>query len=411
METKRISPFTALQHRNFRLLWIGLLISSIGSQMQLVAVNWHVYLLTKSAVSLGIIGLSRFLPLIIFAPISGMVADMIDRRKLMFFAQITMTLAAVILAATTFNHTISPLLIYLLIAVGSAAMAFDMPSRQSLFPNLVPKKHLVNAISLNTTMFQASVVLGPSLGGFLIAWFGVGYIYIINAFSFIAVIIALLFMHLPQITDQKKSEFDFLSLKEGLRFVIKTPMIISTVLLDFFASFFASATVLMPIFAKDILSVGPKGLGFLYAAPSIGGIAAGLFISTLGHFKHQGKILLGAVLMYGISTILFGISRSFYLSLFFLSLSGIGDTVSTVIRNNIRQLMTPDYLRGRMVSIVMLFYVGGPQLGELEAGLLATAVGTPLSVIIGGIGTIITTLIISILIPRLRKYQGHELLT
>lgn len=179
-------------------------------------------------------------------------------------------------------------------------------------------------------------------------------------------------------------------------------------LLDFFATFFSSATVLLPIFAKDILAVGPKGLGILYAAPALGAVIAGLIVSSLGHLKNQGKILLGAIIIYGMATIFFGISRSFFLSLIFLFLTGVGDVVSTIIRNTIRQLTTPDYLRGRMVSVNMIFFMGGPQLGEAEAGILAAAIGTPASVVVGGIGTIIATLMLAFFIPKLKNYQGNK---
>jgi len=198
------------------------------------------------------------------------------------------------------------------------------------------------------------------------------------------------------------------SLKEGLNFVKKTPLIYSTMLLDFFATFFASATVLLPIFALDILHVGPQGLGLLYAAPALGAIIAGLITSSLGHFKNQGKILVTAICFFGLGTILFGISRNFYLSLFFLMIIGAGDMVSTVIRNTIRQMITPDSLRGRMVSINMIFFMGGPQLGEAEAGFLAALVGTPFSVIVGGVGTIVATFFLIKMVPKLLHYQGIE---
>ncbi|MBI3366304.1 MFS transporter [Candidatus Roizmanbacteria bacterium] len=409
---QRLSPFIALQYSDFRLLWIGLFISSIGSQMQLVAVNWHIYLLTKSAFSLGIIGFARFLPMIILSPFSGIIADMIDRKKLMLLAQIFMTIFSLILTITTFLHIVSPTMIYFLIAALSAASSFDMPARQSLVPSLVPKKHFINAVSINTTMWQASMVLGPSLGGFIIASLGIGNVYLINAFSFIAVIIAILAMAPLKKQIIEKPVFNVASLKEGFVFVKNTPMIYSTMLLDFIATFFSSATVLLPIFAHDILRVGPKGLGLLYGAPSIGAIIAGLIISSHGaRLKQQGILLLSGVFIYGFSTILFGISRSFILSFIFLMLSGVGDMVSTVIRNTIRQLMTPDYIRGRMVAVNMIFFMGGPQLGELEAGVVAGLFGTPLSVVVGGLGTIIATIIIAIRTPQLRKYQEHELVT
>ncbi|MBI5452395.1 MFS transporter, partial [Candidatus Gottesmanbacteria bacterium] len=345
----RFSPFTALQFRDFRLLWLGLLISRIGSEMQVVAVNWQIYVLTGSALSLGLIGLSRFLPIIFLSLPGGIAADMLNRRKLMVMSQIVMIASSSLLAIITFSGHINPLFIYLLIALNSVASAFDTPARQSLVPSLVPKKYFMNAVSLNTIMWQTAIVLGPSISGFIIAYLGVGSVYIINTLSFIAVILALIFMRTKGSVEKKTAYFSLSSLKEGLTFVRRTPIIYSTMFLDFFATFFASATVLLPIFAKDILAVGPKGLGILYAAPSAGAVLAGVIVSSLGHLKNQGKILLSAVILYGIATILFGISKSFYLSLIFLFLTGVGDVISTIIRNTIRQLTTPDYLRGRMV--------------------------------------------------------------
>lgn len=405
-----MKAFSALKFRDYRLLWIGLLVSRIGSEMQVVAVSWQIYLLTKSALSLGFIGLARFLPIIIFSLIGGMTADLVNRRKVMLAAQLVMTVVSVILAFTTFSGRIYPLLIYLLLALNSAASAFDTPARQAILPSLVPQKYFMNAVSLNTIMWQTAIVLGPSLSGFIIAYLGVGSIYVINIFSFLAVILALLAMKTVKHEVAKTASFTLASIKEGLSFVVKTPIIYSTMLLDFFATFFSSATVLLPIFAKDILAVGPTGLGFLYAAPSAGGVLAGLIVSIWGHFKNQGKILLTAVITYGLATVLFGISRSFYLSLFFLFISGASDVVSTVIRNTIRQLNTPDHIRGRMVSINMIFFMGGPQLGEVEAGILAAAVGTPASVVIGGLGAILSVIILAKAIPKLRRYQGDEII-
>ncbi len=405
----KISPFSALKFRDFRLLWIGLLISRIGSEMQVVAVNWQVYLLTGSALSLGLIGLSRFLPIILFSLLAGIVSDMFDRRKIMLFSQFLMIAVSLVLAVTTFTGNISPLLIYILIAGNSIASAFDTPARQSLTPSLLPQKYFMNGVSLNTIMWQSAIVIGPSIAGFIIAYLGVGSVYIINLLSFIAVIIALIMMKTSGKVEGKTAYFNLSSLVEGLTFVRKTPIIYSTMLLDFFATFFSSATVLLPIFAKDILAVGPQGLGFLYAAPSFGAIIAGVVFTSFGQLKNQGKILLISVLVYGLSTILFGLSKSFYLSLIFLFLVGAGDSVSTIIRNTIRQLTTPNHLRGRMVSINMLFFYGGPQLGEMEAGLAAAMFSAPISVVIGGVGTIFATAILTVLIPQLRKFHSNEI--
>lgn len=405
-----LSPFIALQHRDFRLLWLGLIISLTGSQMQIMAINWQVYILTGSALSLGFVGLARFLPLLVFAPLSGIASDIFSRKKIMFISQFIMIISSLALAVFTFTGNISPLLIYILIGISSAASVFDIPARQSIIPHLVPKHHFMNAVSLNTLIWQVSVVLGPSIAGFIIASSGVASIYFIHSLSLLGVVIALIAMSPIRRNTEQKTNFNFSAIREGFSFVKKTPLIYSTMLLDFFATFFSSATVLLPLFAKDILAVGPQGLGILYAAPSVGAFFAGLVISSMNQLRNQGKILIFSVLLYGVATILFGISQSFYLSLLFLALTGVGDVISAIIRNTIRQLATPDHLRGRMVSINMIFFAGGPQLGEFEAGVLAAAIGAPASVVIGGIGTIIATIILAICTPQLKTYKGNELI-
>ncbi|MCL5797839.1 MAG: MFS transporter [Patescibacteria group bacterium] len=407
----RYHPFLALQFRDFRLLWLGMLISRIGSEMQVVALNWQIYLITGSALSLGLIGLSRFLPIIFFSLAGGMIADIADRKKLMIAAQTISMATAFIFAITTFTHNISPLLIYILLAINSIATSFETPARQSLVPALVPEKYFINAVSLNTIMWQSAMVIGPTIAGFIIALHGVDAVYTLNALSFLAVIFSLFAIRPPKSPRPIKVDFNLDTVRDGIRFVINTPIIYSTMLLDFFATFFASATVLLPIFAKDILKVGPQGMGILYAAASIGAVSAGLFVSSLGHIKHQGKILLTAVSIYGLATIFFGLSKSFYLSILFLFLTGAGDVISTIIRNTIRQLATPDHIRGRMVSINMIFFMGGPQLGETEAGITAAMLGAPFSVVLGGVGTLAAVGLLALLIPKLRNYQGDELIT
>jgi len=406
----RSPAFSSLKHKNYRLFTGGYLISRIGSEMQAVAVAWQIYTLTGSAFSLGIIGLSRFLPVITLAPVAGIAADKIDRKKIIMVTQILMMVFSLALAFTTFTKTknVSPLLIYLLIGLNSLAGVFDTPTRQSYITSLVPAKDFLNAVSLNVLVFQTAIVLGPSISGFVIAYLGIGSVYLINAVSFLGVIFALMAIRDTKALVNNKVSWSLSSLKTGLSFVFKTPIIYSTMLLDFFATFFASATVLLPVFAKDILNVGPKGLGLLYAASSVGAVTAGIGISSVKNIKHQGRILIAAILCYGLATILFGLSRSFYLSLIFLFIAGAGDAVSTIIRNTMRQLITPDHLRGRMVAVNMVFFMGGPQLGEAEAGFLAALTGAPLSVVIGGVGTLLATSLISILIPSLRKYQGER---
>jgi len=402
--------FAALQHRNFRLLWLGQLISFSGSMMQNAAILWHVSLLAppnQKGLYLGLVGLVRVAPIIIFSLISGVVADAVNRRKLMLFTQVIMAAIAGTLAYLTFKGLSSVWPVYALAALSSSVAAFDGPARQSIVPDLVPIEHLANAISLNSVMFQLAAVLGPTMGGIVLATLDVGWAYALNAVSFLAVVGALLLMrNVPAAVDREgRGEISLGAAKEGLKFVFSNPIIRSTMLLDFFATFFSSATALLPIFAQDILHVGAHGYGILYAAPSIGAFAAGaVMLNFVDRIERRGLVIIWAVVGYGVATILFGLSHNFWITFLCLALTGVADTISTVLRNVVRQLATPDALRGRMTSINMMFFMGGPQLGELEAGLVAQAFGAPMSVISGGIACLLVTLGIVKKTPELAAF-------
>ena len=403
----------ALQHRNYRLIWIGLLVSFTGSTMQNAALLWHVSLLVppeRKGLALGLVGLVRVVPIVSFSMISGVVADAWNRRRLMLFTQSASTAVAIGLAAIAFRGVTAVWPLYALAALGSGVGAFDMPARNALVPSLVPREHLPNAISLNTIMFQTAAVLGPSLGGLVIAVGSVGWVYIANAISFVFVIVALLMMRdVPARGPSEAGSRDDVSLHaalEGLRFVFRSPLIRSTMLLDFFATFFSSATALLPIFAQDILQVGARGYGWLYAAPAVGAVAtSAAMVPLTERIERRGPTLFWAVAGYGFATVVFGISRSFWLTFACLAMTGATDTVSMVIRNIVRQIETPDRLRGRMTGVNMVFFIGGPQLGELEAGAVANWFGAPFSVITGGAGCLIATAWVAASTPALRRYR------
>ncbi|HVT01633.1 MAG TPA: MFS transporter [Patescibacteria group bacterium] len=403
--------YPALKYKDFRYFWIGQFISNTGTQMQIVAINWQIYVLTHSPFALGIIGLSRFIPIAVFSLLGGSFADVHNRKTIQFITQSTLAVLSIILALTTFGKVINPFFIYAVTILAAITTSFDLPARQAMIPNLVEKKDLANAMSLNVIMFQISTVAGPAIGGFAIGYLGVGTVYLFNAISFGAVITSLILIKntgAPIVHDLgTKASISIKSILEGIHFVRSKTLIWSTMLLDFFSTFFASATVLLPVYAESILHVGPIGLGFLYSADSIGAVAAGLAIAHTGKIKNQGILLLSAVGVFGAATIIFGLSTNYIFSILALVILGAGDAVSTVIRNTIRQIETPDYIRGRMTSINMIFFAGGPQLGEFEAGLLASLVGTPLSVVLGGIGTLIVVGIVSYTIPAVRNYHGH----
>ena len=401
-----LARFPALSHRNFRLIWFGQMVSFAGTQMQSIAINWQIYLLTNSALFLGLVGISRLVPILIFSMFGGIVADTHDRRKIMFVTQTTMMLSATALGLLTFLHVENPVFILLLTGVTAAASAFDAPARQSLTPNIVPREHLMNAMSLNNMMVQVASIAGPALGGFVIAGLGVSVVYWFNAASFLAVILALAAMRLEGLPQRNRANVNFASLIEGLRFVRHNSMVLSTMLLDFFATFFASANALMPVFTKDILHVGAEGLGILYSAESIGALIAGTGVSILGEMRRKGRTLLLAVGVYGLATALYGFSGNFFLSILFLMLVGAGDAVSTILRATIRQVITPDELRGRMTAANMIFFMGGPQLGNFEAGLLAATIGAPLSVVVGGVATVLFVALVAWQYPQLRRYDA-----
>lgn len=402
------SSFSALRHRDFRLLWIGQLVSVTGTQMQYVAINWHVYLLTKSPLALGGVGLVRVVPIIICSLVGGVVADAVDRKRLMITTQSLMLICAALLGTLTASGLSSIWPIYLLTAVASAALAFDNPARQAMLPTLVPARDFPNAVSLGIVVFNSAMIVGPALAGLLLSVRGPALIYALNAGSFIAVIIALLLMKTSGRAgaDHEIAQINFGALRDGLRFVWRTPIIVQTMTLDFVATFFASATALLPIFAAEILKVGARGLGLLAASPGVGSIIAGLTMARLGVTRRQGKIVLAAVAFYGAATIAFGLSRSFWLSLLMLGMTGAADTVSTVLRQTIRQLVTPNYLRGRMTSVNMIFFIGGPQLGELEAGVVAQIFGAAVAVITGGVGCLIAVVAAGLWGRSIWRYDG-----
>jgi len=400
----------ALYHRRFRLYWIGITISIAGSQMQTWALFWHIRTITDQPIALGGIGLARILPVIVFSLIGGVVADMFDRRKLLFLTQATMALTAFALTALTIQGTIALWHIYLLTAIQAMALAFDTPSRQSLVPNLVPSRDLPNAFSLTMAGFQTGAIVGPALGGLVIAYLGQPYTYLFNAFSYLAVILALAWMgEIPQdASHSRPTVISLPAIQEGFRFVLQHPIILSTMLLDFFATFFSSANTLMPIVARDILRVGAVEYGWLSAAQAFGAVFIALVVSQLKEVRRQGWLMVGAVLLFGFFTLVFGLARSFTLAMLALILIGAADSVSTIVRNTIRQLQTPDYIRGRMISVNQIFFMGGPQLGEVEAGLVAQFFGAPFAIISGGVGCILAVFWVMRRWPQLITYDGHE---
>ncbi|MCL4274674.1 MAG: MFS transporter [Anaerolineales bacterium] len=399
----------SLKHRKFFYLWLGQLISVTGAQMQLWAIFWHINQLNPNPIALGGIGVARILPIVIFSLIGGALADSVDRRKVLFVTQSAAALLALTLGLLTQFGSITIWHIYVITALQAVTVAFDAPSRQALVPNLLPKRDLPNAFSMTFTAAQVGSVLGPALSGIVIAAFGQEAVYYINSISFVAVIAALILIgHVPQAFAEKAAGVSVAAIREGFRFIFSKPIIFSTMLLDFVATFFASAHTLMPIIAREVLNVSVVEYGYLSAAPAVGAVLIALVISQVKEIRRQGQIFLGSVIVFGLATIIFGATRSFIIAWLAIAVTGAADGVSTIIRNTIRQLQTPDHIRGRMTSVNQLFFQGGPQLGEIRAGLVAQLFGAPYAIISGGIGCIIGTLAIAWKWPHLTKYNGDE---
>lgn len=377
--------------------------------MQLWALFWHVSQLDKNPIALGGIGVARIIPIIIFSLIGGALADSADRRKVMLVTQSFAALLALTLGLLTQFEHVTIWYIYVITALQATAVAFDGPSRQALIPNLVSKEDLPNAFSMTFTAFQFGSVLGPALSGFVIAWAGQEAVYYFNAISFMSVLVALILIgDVPQAFAEKTNGISLDSIREGIRFILSRPIILSTMLLDFVATFFASANTLMPLIATYVLEVGVVEYGYLSAAPAVGAVLVALTFSQIKVIRRQGPLFLGSVIIFGLATILFGVTRSFIVAWLAIATTGAADGVSTIIRNTIRQLQTPDHIRGRMTSVNQIFFMGGPQLGEVEAGSVAQFFGAPFAIISGGIGCIVGTLLIMLKWPQLIKFNGDE---
>jgi MFS family permease len=409
-----------LRHRDFRLLASATLISIIGTQMQNVGIDWHIYVLTRSPFALGSLGLVRVVPMILLSMWGGIVADRHDRKRVQFTTQAVMAAIAMLLGLATYFGRDTVWLIYMLTGLTAATNAFDAPARQALVPRLVPAEDLPGALSMNLTFSHIAIITGPSIAGLIIGASGsaashntrgLAALYFANAGSYLAVLVALLSLRAsgrPE-ASAKHSESWRASLHAGFKFLFSTRIIVWTMALDFFATLFSGAISLLPIVADQILHVGARGYGWLRAAPG-----AGALLSSIGAAVHplprrQGPLLLWAVAAYGGATVVYGLSHSFYLTLFALAASGGADLISTVIRQTLRQVLTPDELRGRITAFNMIFFMGGPQLGEMEAGFVASlfppaALGTVISITSGGSATLLLVGLIALFAPAVRRY-------
>lgn len=383
----------ALQHRHFRRYLLGAFISNVGGSVQVWAIAWQVYHLTGSSYAVGALGLVRVIPLLIFALIGGVIADQADRRKVMLLTQASMAIVSLILFMTTRVGIASVWPLYVLVAINAVARSFDQPARQSLFVSLVPAEHFPNAASLNGVTWRLSDILGPIIAGVLIAskgafgTDGLGLCYAVNFLSFFAVLIAVWMLDpRPPASDERATSVREVldRIREGWRFVNQSPVVRQSMWIDFWATLLSGAEALIPAFAGSILKLGPQGYGILAASGGVGALIAAGILALTGTVRRQGRWVVGMIGLFGLATVGFGLAPNLWVAAACVAMVGAADMTSTVFRQTIRQLATPDELRGRMNATASLFHISGPQLGDYEAGLVASWLGERVSIVLGG---------------------------
>ena len=435
-ESKTHDPYAAFRFGDYALFTAGNLLSITGRLMLAVAVEWEIYARTHSATALGLVGLAIAVPVVTLSLPAGHLADRFSRKHIILVSQVLSAVMSLALALVSWKHLsipqIAPLregnralaavaaiferhhpmfhfddpsvpLIYLLLFIGASARTFSWAARSSFFPTLVPRDAFANAVTWNNSIFQIGSVVGPAFSGFLVAYVGFSFVYLLDALcSFAFFLLVLLIRRSTQKRDQSDAS-TWKSLMAGLRFVFSRNVILATITLDLFAVLLGGATALMPIFADQILHCGPVGLGWMRAMPAIGAFMMAMLIAHLPPMKHAGKALLWCVTGFGAATILFGLSKVFWLSLGVLFLIGAFDSVSVIIRGSIVQLITPDEMRGRVSSVNNIFIGTSNEFGAFESGLTAALFGPVISVVAGGIGTILVVLGVGLRWPETRK--------
>jgi MFS family permease len=403
----RADAYAAWRFRDFRLLVVAGFVAAIGGRMVDVAVGWEVYERTGSPLALGLVGLAQIVPALLLALPAGHLADRLDRKRIAVAMTLLLAGAAAGLALISAAAGPTPL-VYACLAVIGAADALLSPATAAMLAQVVPAERFGNAAAWQSGVGQAASIGGPALGGLAIAATGgATAVYVATAAGLIATASLLARLRLrPFVRTSERISRE--SLLAGLRFVRQTKVILAASTLDLFAVLFGGATALLPVFAKDVLAVGPSGLGWLRAAPATGAVLGALVLAHRPPFRHAGPTLLLAVAGFGIATIGFGLSRSLPLSLACLAALGALDAVSMVVRDTLLLTKTPDALRGRVTSVEFVFVGLSNQLGEFESGLVATAIGAVGAVIAGGVGTLVVVPIVALAWPELRRLGRIE---
>lgn len=416
----RHDAYAALRERDFRLLLGGSFVAWLGVQMQLTAVGWDIYERTNDPWHLGLVGLVQIVPGVALALPGGHIADQFDRRKVLLASMSLLLICSLGLMFVSMTH--APLwLMYLCLFFIGVSRAFMQPAKSALMPQLVPRELFSNAVTWNSSAFQFAAITGPAAAGFLIAALGGAWVvYLLDALGIAFFLLTLLMMR-PRPVVRTREPVTLRSLAAGFGFVWRTKTVLAAITLDMFAVLLGGATALIPVFAsKDILNVGPAGLGWLNAAPAVGAILMSVWLAHRPPIKRAGPALLWSVVGFGAVTIVFGFSRWYWLSLLALFLTGLFDMISVVIRHTLVQIMAPDEMRGRVSAVNGIFIGLSNELGAFESGAVAKtferqndpAFGPTMAVITGGLGTVAVVALVAVLMPQIRKFgrldRAHE---
>lgn len=402
--TESHDPYAALRHQDFRLLLSGRFLTSFGSEMLSFAISWELWLRTHSAFALGMVGLVQVIPVILLSLPAGHVADQYERKRIVIITEAMLAFCALGLGWLSYTQGSLFLIYTLLLGIG-IARAFNDPASSTLIPQTVPIENFPNAAMWNSGTWHVASITGPAVAGLCVSFFNsVTFIYVFHALGALTFCVLLAFIKgKPLALAPKAATLD--SLREGLRFMRDTKIILSAITLDMFAVLFGGAVALLPIYATDVLKVGATGLGVLRAAPSIGALIMAFALAHLPPMKNAGKTLLAAVAGFGIATIIFGLSTSFILSVAMLGILGCLDNVSVVIRGTLLLTQTPNEMRGRVSAVNSVFIGISNELGSFESGLVAGLLGPIAAVVLGGIGTLIVVGAIAKFSPELRDLK------
>jgi predicted MFS family arabinose efflux permease len=397
--------------RQFRLLWFGELISHTGRHIAVVALPWQVWELTRSPLAVGLIGLVQVVPLLVGSTAGGALADSMDRRKLLLITQAALVGTGLLFVWGAVLEDPPLLFLYGVAALNAGLTAVDAPARAAAIPNLVGKENLASAMALNQILFQVSDVVGPALAGLIIARFGLVWAYAADAVTFLATIVALLAMRPmpPILAEGEVAPRGLRSIREGFSYLKGRRVLQSTFVVDLIAMIFGMPRAIFPVLASTAFRVGPQGLGLMYAAPAAGALIAALTSGWVRHVRRQGLAVLWAVAVWGVAIVAFGFSTDlFWLALLFLAIAGGADVISAIFRSTILQGTVPDSLRGRLSSIHFMVVVGGPRLGDVEAGLVAQLTTPIISVVSGGLACLAGVGLLALLVPRFARYRAGE---